>query len=363
MNKLAILSISFAAAGLTAGCANVQTSGGVGQAQTRTGGFLGLATLDNIETKYESGFKGANQVIIGGFKVGFNDSKKFTETKNSIVGPSTSSTALVQLEGLDPSVRQQITDTAYNNFVQQLAANGYEVIERTQFTNSPAYKGAKEFDFPYKDDQSSLFSSYGVGYFYSPSQIGPKQAFFDGEIVDNSPLAGFSEMNNGSRATMNFGKDQKENIRVINVSYVIDFANGSGASYGEALLEGKLLSVDQLLAVNSGVLGISKGPWSFAANQLTGQLSIGQAIGSDIEFATVENVTTEVEAGAEIATNLITGYLTGGLTGAIGKTQNQTREFVFHVTDSNKYAQASTEVLEKANTLMVEKMAQLRDAK
>jgi len=340
----------FLLAAVLVGCSTVKSTDGVMKADTRKGGFMGLTTKDDIEVEYAKGFASVEKVLIGGFKVGFNDSKKLTQKTSSMFRPSTSQTGLLKLDGVDQATRQQITDDMYDHFVQALQDAGYQLVSRDEFTRIPAYKEVKEVDFPYQDDNSGLFSSYGVGYFYSPRQIGSRQPFFHGELKDPGMFAGFSAMGI-MKASGEFAKVSE--ARIINVAYVVDFAGASEGDFFSTALE-----VGQVMTIDSAILGISKGGTGIQTAS-TGQLTLGQPIASEISFATIQDNTSEVEAGATMAVNALTGFFRGGVVGALHQSASQTREYVFSA-DQEKYAEAAREVLAKTNTLLTTKMASLR---
>ncbi|MBV6274296.1 hypothetical protein KVP09_15485 [Alcaligenaceae bacterium CGII-47] len=331
-------------------CSTINSNEGVMKAETRKGGFMGLATKDNIEVEQAREFAGVNKVVIGGFKVGFNDSKKLQQKKSGMFQSSSSQTGLVKLDGVDQTTRQQITDDMYDNFVQTLTTSGYQVVSRDELTGSPLYKEVKEVDFPYEDDDSGMFSSYGVGYFYSPSQIGPKQPLFFGELKNPGMFGGFSGM-----GIMNIaGKfTEASGARIIYVSYIVDFAGATSGDFFSAPLQ-----IGQVMAVNSAILGIGKGGTGVQL-AATGQLKLGQPVASEIEFAKIQDNTNELEAGAVMAVNVATGFLSGGLAGALRSSGNQTKEYVF-IADQTKYADAARDALTKTNALLTEKLVQLR---
>ncbi|KAA0890255.1 hypothetical protein [Pusillimonas sp. ANT_WB101] len=311
--------------------------------EKRTGGFLGLSTKSDIDVDTPKAFAEVQKVVIGGFKVGFNQSKKLQKKAGGMFsgGMGGNSTGLVKLDGVSPEVHQRIVNEAHEKFVQALIAQGYEVLPRETFTGNPAYAGTTEYDFPYKHDQSGLFSSYGVGTFYSPSQIGPKQPVFFGEIQGVTGGLGTS---NPGIAVAKFG--EQTGAHVINVTYLLDFAGAGGHAGGSF----STLGVGQVMSVDAGLLGIGSGYMSTFGNKV-GKLTLGQPIGSDIAFATIENTTSSAEVGLETALNVFTAVLGGGT--------NQTREFVFHA-DPDKYALAAIDALDKANAALVSKMAELR---
>ncbi len=337
--------------GAASGCATVGTQEGVMTTETRKGGFMGLSTKDNVESQYDQAFKGVQQVVIGGFKVGFNQSKRYENKRSGgLFQPDIRATGLVKLDGVDAQVQQQITDKFYEDFVALLAAKGYEVVSREIFTRTPEYETVKETDFPYTDDQSGLFSSYGVGTVFSPTQLGGKQPFFPGEI-QASAFSGFSGMSLAN-ALSKFATHS--DARVVNVSFTVDFAGTSSGDF----FSGKLLEVGQLMSVDKGVVGITSGNKGVYAHR-TGQLTLGQPVGSEVQFATIENMTSATEAGLETTANVVAGLLSGGLTGAMARSQNQSREYVFHA-EPDKYAEAALDALTKASHVMVDKMMELR---
>ena len=195
---LSKLSVAVVAVTLLVGCA-VSSQEGVMETQERSGGLFGLSTNEAIEVSSGKSFAGAKQVVIGSFKVGFNDSKKLQKKASGGFmsgGFGGKSTGLVKLDGISPSVMQAITDQAYNDFVKDLKANGYDVVARSTLTSSDAFDGIKLHDFPYVDDSSGMLSSYGTATYYSPSAIGSKQPIFFGEI--EGATGGFGNFSNPS---------------------------------------------------------------------------------------------------------------------------------------------------------------------
>ncbi len=352
MNKRLWYAAPITLALFLAGCSAIKTQEGDAPiaAQKRTTGFMGLATQDDVEVQLAKAFAGVDRVVIGGFKVGFNDSKRYDETRTGVFSGGSTTTALVKLAGIDDTVRQAITDQAYAQFVQMLEDKGYQVVPRSLLLQDPAYQKTTESDFPYKVDQSGLFSSYGVGHYYSPTDVGPRQAFFPGEN-DSQFFAGMGGQG-AIDAADKFGA--QNDVRVLAVSYMVDFAGAaSGAYFSSTLLE-----VGQLMAVDTGQLVMSRNETGIrtATNAM---LKLGQPIGSDVTFATIENVTTDGEVAAEVAANAVAGLFRGGLIGAFSQQASQTREFVF-TADPALYTQAASDAIGQANTALVNKMAELR---
>lgn len=322
---------------------SVTSQQGVMKAEKRKGGFAGLSTLAAVESSTPAAFKGVNNVVIGGFKVGFNESKRVSNKAGGGLFGSAyggKSTALAKLDGISASIKQEITNKAYSDFVAQLQASGYNVVSRSQFINSAHYKGTKEYDFPYVDDNSGLLSEYGVGTYYSPKEIGTKQPIFTGEIQGVTGGIGFS---NPMNATAKFGKET--GIAVLNVTYFVDFAGADG--HGNFWSSTSSVKVGQILSVDTGLLGISSG-YGGTFSKKVGSLRLGQPISSDKEFAIIEDSSSNTEKTVEAVTNTATALL--------GLGTNITRKFTYKA-NPDKYTAASIDVLSKANQAFIGEMA------
>ena len=340
--SLSFLSVIAMAVFLT-GCA-VSSQDGVMETETRSSGFMGLSTNDAVEVSSEKAFSGTKQVVIGSFKVGFNDSKKLQKKASGGFmsgGFGGKSTGLVKLEGISPSVMQDITNQAYVDFVQDLKSKGFDVVNRSNFTSSEAYDGIKEYDFPYTDDNSGFLSAYGTATYYSPVAIGSKQPIFFNEIEGVTGGIGFS---NPAIGASEYSK--QTGVNVLNVTYFVDFAGAGGS---ETMFTSRV-SVGQLLSVDKGVLGIASSK-SSAFSSGTGSLTLGQPIGSKISFATIEQTSSTAAVGLETTVNIASALLGSGT--------NHSREFVFNANPS-QYKKASLEVLTKANDTFIDTMVSLR---
>lgn len=322
------------------------TSDGVMTPETRKGGFAGLSTNANIKAATPAAFKEKQKVVIGGFKVGFNESKRMSKKAGGGLlggGFGGKSTGLVKLEGAGGATKQEITDKVYKDFIAQLQANGYQVVARSEFTSSEYYQGTKTYDFPYVDDNSGLLSSYGAGSYYSPRAIGSKQPIFMGEIQGVTGGIGFS---NPGNAAAEFGV--ATGISVLNVTYFVDFAGSDG--HGSYWSSTSSLKVGQMLSVDQGFVGITTGHGGTFSKNI-GNLTLGQAIASDKEFATIEETSSAAEKGVGTAVNVASALLGGGT--------NQMKKYTYKTTPT-KYKSASIDILTQANASFVEKMVSLR---
>lgn len=346
MNKLPLLTALLLT---VSACAVSSKQTGVMQAQERSGGLFGMTKNAAVEVQSPEVFKGKNDIVIGGFKVGFNESKRLQNKASGLLGGSGfggKSTGLVKLENIDDATRQKITDEIYNSFVADLKAKGYNVKTYNEYAASEQFKSAKTSDFPYVNDSSGMLSSYGVTKYFSPASIGSKQPVYIGEIPATGSFGAGFNFSNPAVAAGEYAAKNK--TAVINVAYLVDFA-GAG---GHAGITSSSLEVGQLLSVDQGHFGLVSGPagGTFSAAS-SGNLTLGQPVASEKEFAEVVNTTSDAEAGLETATNVLTAVLGGGT--------NQTREFVFKA-DKAKYEEAALDALKKTNNLFLSKLAELK---
>lgn len=337
-----LLALSF----VLAGCAVTAQQDGVMEAQNRKGGFMGLSSNDTVEVQTEAAFKERRKVVIGGFKVGFNDSKRMANKAGGGLmggGFGGKSTGLVKLEGVTDTERQAITDAAYKDFVAALEAQGYTVVPRSELTADKDFAGAKSYSFPYAVDDSGFLSEYGTATYYSPAAIGAEQPVFAGDIAGMTGGFGFS---NPAVAAAKYG--EQTGIAVLNVSYLVDFAGAGG--HGGKFSATSSLKVGQLLSVDQGRLGLTAGQMGTFSTAV-GAMTLGQPVPSAQEFATIEETSTGADKGIETATNIASALLGGGT--------NQTRKFVYRA-DAGKFKVAAIDALKDANGRFVGKMVALR---
>jgi hypothetical protein len=330
---------------LLAAC-GVSSSSGVISHGKNSGGFMGLAENAPVEVSGEEALKGVQKVIIGGFRVGFAESSaKSNKAGGGLLGGGFGGKASgkMRLEGVSESLKQQIANSAYSNFVSQLKKQGYTVVNRSQFTSSEEYKDVTKYDFPYEMDDSGFFSSYGVTKFYQPSALGKKGIMLMGEIQGFSGGMGFGF---ADQAAVEFAKET--GIAVVSGTYLVDFAatDGHGGSWSSSAS----IQVGQNLSVTSGVVKFVK-DWSSTFQSGTASINLGQPIQSGKEFATVVDDTSDVNTAVQEVTNVIS------VLGGMGT--NRSKEYVIKA-NPGKYKKYSGEILSKANEALLLKASSLR---
>lgn len=330
-----------------AGCmANSATQSGTAPARA-SGGFLGLGEASDFNVDTGKAFAGANKVVIGGFKVGFVESKiEKIKAGGGLMGSGFGgkSTAFLKLAGVDSATQQKLTDAAYADFVSKLKANGYEIVDRSTLMNHDEFKSVKMYDMPFEKDSSGLLNDYGMIRYFAPTAFGKQSPIFIGEVAGETGGFGFA---NPMAPSSEFAK--QTGIRVLNVTYVMDFANSE--KYGGFARNSSSVNVGQGLSIIPGALvGINGGHGgSFSTN--VGVIRTGQAVYTTDEFATVEDVTGGTSKVVEKATNVI------GILGGIGS--NVSRKYDVKA-DGVKYAKYAGKVLTDTNSSFVAQMTSLR---
>lgn len=345
MNKR--VSLSLVALLLATACAANTAKEGVVKAPERSGGLFGLAKEDAVKVETADAFKGANDVVIGNFLVGFSIYKTDSaKAGGGLMGSGFGgkSTARSSLVGIDDATMQKITDQAYSQFISSLKAKGYKVVDRADLNDFEKFKTTKTYPNPYEDSTGGLFGTGSKTKYFTPKSFG-EMRIFPGDILGVTGGFAFSSPMAGA---MEYAKTK--GVRVLNVVYVLDFANSE--KYGDWHTNSSSVNVGQGMTIipeftKLAIVGGEMGTFSTA----NGVIRIGQPLTADREFATVTDSTSDTSKGVEMATNVI------GLIGGIGT--NISREYEFKATPS-AYSSASQDVLSQATATMVGKMAALK---
>lgn len=291
-------------------------------------GFLGMGTKDDVIIERQASLKNINEVVIGSFAVGFNDSSvEQKSAKRSLMGGGSNwggkASGKVRLEGVSDATKQAITDAAYNDFVNKLRTYGYTVRDRSALTSSGAYQSATKKTYPYVDDNSGFLSSYGQTLFFQPTALGAEGLSIDGAF------------NQTGSKMLEFAK--ASNIAVVDATYIVDFV----ATGGHSSAMSASIKVGQNLAVTDANIRFSK---DGAAN-----VKLGQPVESGQPFGTVINETTTTDLAVSEATN-VARVLMGGRS-------SRSRNYVIQA-DPAKYQSQSIRILGEANGKMIAKSKQ-----
>jgi hypothetical protein len=328
-------------------CGGPSAKGGITESAERKGGFMGLAKTDSIVTTTPKAFAGADKVVIGSFVVGFatyktNSAKAGGGLTGSGFGGK--STAKSTLTGIDHATMQSIADKAYAKFVSDLKSAGYKVENRAQLAEFADFKKTKSFPNPYEDSAGGIFGKASKTVYFSPSSFGGMK-IFPGDVAGE--MGGFAFANPAAGATA-FAKET--GIKVLNVSYLLDFANAE--SYGSYWTSSSNVNVGQGMTVvpEYSKIGLTGGDaGTFSTNN--GMIRLGQPITSKREFATITDNTTGADRGIQIATNVITAI------GGLGT--NAKRDFTFTARKGD-YTAAALDALNTGSGKLTDTMKSLK---
>lgn len=347
MKQLTLLASSALAALFLAGCVANQAVDGVVQGQERKGGLLGLATEDSIKVDTAAAFKGANKVTVGNFIVGFatlkTDSAKAGGYGVLGGGFGGKSTAKTTLKGIDEALMQRITDAAYEKFVADLKAKGYEVVDRAALVNTKGFGESKTYPNPSKDT-SGIFGTNSITKYFTPKSFGALRSFM-GDLPGYTGGFGFE---NPIHSVNEYAK--ASGVKVLSMVYVLDFANAD--SYGGLGTSSSSVNVGQGLTAipettKLSLIGGDGG--TFSSNN--GNIRLGQPITSEKEFGTIANTNSEAYKGLEMATNVI------GILGGVGG--NVSREYDVTARPAD-YQLAVEDALKLTNQALLGKMQVLK---
>ena len=300
-----------------AGCGVTAKSGGV--APQKNTGFLG-SEKDALAVTGPKAFAGKKDVIIGAFRVGYVTYNKVGhKTGGGILGGARgSASAKSTLTGVSDATFQKITDAAYADFVSTLKANGYNVLDHGKLTSLPEYSKMSKEASPYKTDAGSADITY----------VAPK----GWPVKDKGFAFSMPELVFATAA-------EKTGAPIIDVDYIVNFAQGEGAGYSVATVEvGQGISVD--VGGGAGFFGGQGGTFS---NNI-GSVKLGQAVYSTEEFATITDTSTAAGQALGVAANVFSYALGAG--GTVSKS------FDFKA-DPAKYEAIAKKVLADANKRII----------
>lgn len=310
-----------------------------------TGGGSATTEAGVPKIKADSGqaFKGAQKVIIGGFKVTFIDfSHASAQAGKGFLGGSGfggKSSARVRLAGIDDADRQRLTDAAYKSFVQTLKDNGFEVLNYALLAQQQGYADVPSYATPYRDTPFGADKELSM---FQPSDFDQLRFFL------RDSTAGVSiPFSTKSLDALASELGEKQGIHTLAVNYIIDFA--STEQYEGRSTSNVAVSDIMSLAPGSSVAVI--GGWSSTFNHKDGRLHIEQPMVSTAEFGSVSDVTPDVNKTVETAVNIVSAL------GGIGT--NISRHYTV-MADPSKYHAVSAKLLDDANAMFVQEMVSLR---
>ncbi len=296
-----------------------------------------------VKVSGKDAIAGATTVAIGGFNVGFifESTDQIQKTGGALAAVGGVTKAKSSLVGVTPEMMQQITDAAYADLVQRLAASGFTVAEPAAVFASKelASKGKAE---PAEATLLLEKKSKGKATYMYPAAI-PRQIMIMGDIPTSG---GFGQMGNtmayaqNSVALGNYARSS--GTPVITATYLIDFSDQKrpGAfNFGG-------LKVNANLSVTPGYSKMTV----IGANGKQTVLTLGQSVSVDGEFIEMSDASSGSEKGVQAAANVAGGIAAAVGLGGLGF--GKTRKYAFNAKPGN-YEEGATKVASLANDLLV----------
>ncbi|HEY1096640.1 MAG TPA: hypothetical protein VGF14_05315 [Alphaproteobacteria bacterium] len=342
-----ILSLSVAALLLAACVGGPSATDSITQGAERKGGLFGLAKNDSVIATTPEAFKGTNDVVIGAFSVGFLTQKTDSAKAGGGLlgnGMGGKSTAHSNLNGINDATLQSITDKAYDAFLKDLKAAGYNVVDRSTLLNNKDFAETKDYESPYEDTTGGIFSRGTITKYFAPSSFNGKMKVFMGDIP---ALSGGFAFGNPMTAAATIA--DKGGPRIIHAVYLVDFANAEG--YGGWARTSSSIAVGQGLTVvpegtKIGIIGGQAGTFS----SKIGVVALGQPVTSDKPFADVTDATTGTDKTMQGVANVI------GVLGGVGTNATRNYEFAARPAD---YTAAANDAITDARGALIKKMKSL----
>ena len=308
---------------------------------------------ETVDVTVPDAFKGASQVVIGSFKVGFINHNKATAKSGGGIFSGDKEARVVlrsKLEGLPPAHMQAIVDTIYADFTAQLKGIGYTVLDRSALTEIPAFAAISGAPSPYAVNGVSVVPQAEALYF---APTGQNVIQFIGEAGQAPGLAALanigSQISAGQASAGMQEIAEKNKLAIVNVHYVLNFVNAEGTGgYTQRLTS---VSLNQGLTVMPGsTVSIITGYESTFSTK-NGSLSLSTALASDEQFGEFSETTSSLEKAVGVF-SMVTGGLTGGSSSNTGE---------YTITASpDAYQKIATQLLTRGNADFISTMASLK---
>lgn len=317
-------------------------------------GLLGNAINKSINghgdgpvwTEHADGFKGVSQVVLGQFSVVFI-TKTVSYSGGGFLSTSGSAKAIGQLAGVDAATYQQVTDAVYADFLKKLATSGITVADPAAYYASHYYQSVKSEEqghsvtMPLEDKDSVDAVAYWPTAMTHRDNFALNLRFMD---------AGRRDV-----YTAEYDYARTSGIPVLNVVYVVDFAEPAKSSGGGAFQSIKV----------SAALAISPRGSQMVLMDTRGnpaKIVLNKPLAEEGAFAEIRDITSGLQKSAESAQMIgnVAGALFGGKGGMFGKQMRMDRRFEYRVTDPANYSSLATHAGGQANDLMLGQLGLVR---
>jgi hypothetical protein len=292
-----------------------------------------------------------NDVVVGSFQVLFQEYIRDRQTKGGVIegvknGNWQPSTTKTTIHDLTPELMQAITEAAYEQFVEELKAAGFNVLDRSKLVNTEAYQELL---------QRATGESMGVGNVRRDKEnanifyvVAPKGDFPVFKITNpNNPLTMFNDMKNYKGLT-NAAVEAEANL--VSAFYYLDTEKLTGTGDFGLVKKGEqdtafVLSVMPGSNVTFYQAVLDKNPMVNKA-----------ATGSNyVRYTVQKNIASNqaIGEGRFKGENYGAQVLSGALRviGAPAPNVNRVREYELYV-DDNAYKTAAVDLLTATNALV-----------
>jgi hypothetical protein len=312
--------------------------------------FVLAKEAEPLKISNKGALKGASQIAIAAFNVGFIfESTDATKASGGLMGAFGGTTkAQSKLVGVSPAMMQQITDAAYADFVKQMTARGFRVMEPGALFADPNFAKIKVQTAPTDINIALENKSKGKATYYKPGALA-KQVMIGTDFVGSGLSSMGLMMSAGQNGYLLGTYAKAANTPVVDVTYLIDFSQQKrpGAfSFGG-------LKVNAALSVSPTYSKVTViGP-----NGNQDMLTLGQPVSVEGEFIDMKDASSGFDK-----TSQAVGNVAGGVAAAFGMGGfgfGKTRKFEFTAKPGN-YEQGATKVASLANELVSAQLSAMK---
>lgn len=306
---------------------------------------------DPVKITGGAAVKGANQVVVGAFNIGFIfESVDQTKATGGLIGAFGGATrAKSKLVGVTPEMMQAITDAAYADFLGKLTAQGFALQSPETLFSHATMANPHAQHFPFDVNLTLDKGSKGKVTYYKPTAL-PLLVMIGGDFISTGLGNIGIMMSSGQAGAAMSTFANQTGVSVIDVTYLVDFSNQQRP--GAFSMRG--------IEVNSGIsVAADYSRMSLIApHGKTATFTVGTPVAVEGDFITRRGTTSGTSKGVQAAANVASG-VAAGLFGGGGMMFGKSREFEF---DANPvgYPQGVQQAASLADDRLLAQLVALR---
>ncbi|MEY2942025.1 MAG: hypothetical protein RLY97_39 [Pseudomonadota bacterium] len=298
--------------------------------------------------EHQEGFKGLSQAVLGQFSVVFIN-KKVDRDGGGFWSGNDKAKVIAHLTGATEADLQHMTDAIYADFQKKLTASGISLVDPAAYYASKYYQKVKTEEQGHKVTINLQGDDNADGVAFWPSGMTNR---------DNIALVmRFMDFNASNVYTAQYDYARTAKIPVLNVVYVVDFAEPAKSNGGGLLQSVKVSS--ELAISNRGSL-----IYLMDTNGKPAKMILNKPIVEAGSFAEIKDITSGATKTVESAQNImnIGGALfgKGHPSGMFGKKLEMNRRFEYAITDIRNYDEMVIHAGGQANDLMLGQLAAVK---